>query len=155
MCCSCFGPCPFFCYSKSLSVPFTGQLANLFVFPELCSSTESIVLLSPVFYVVLKRNYPRIRGARICKRLRRPGIDSEDIIPPAFVAWQSGTTNRVVVPARQAGNRFLGFLKGLKIPFYRYLITTKTVFPPTPPLIFAALYHLCFHFVEMFRCLKQ
>jgi hypothetical protein len=37
-----------------LSVPFTGQLANLFVFPELFSCTESIVLLSPVFYVVFK-----------------------------------------------------------------------------------------------------
>jgi hypothetical protein len=53
--------------------------------------------------------------ARICKRLRRPGIDSEDSIPPTFVAWQAGTTNRVVVPARQAGNRFLGSLKGLQL----------------------------------------
>ena len=25
-------------------------------------------------------------------------------------AWRAGTSNRVVVPARQAGNRFLGFL---------------------------------------------
>ncbi len=49
--------------------------------------------------------------ARICKRLRRPGIDSEVLIPPAYVARRAGTTNRVVVPARQAGNRFLGFLK--------------------------------------------
>ncbi len=49
--------------------------------------------------------------ARICKRLRRPGIDSEDSIPPAYVAWRVGTTNRVVVPARQAGNRFFGLLK--------------------------------------------
>jgi hypothetical protein len=52
--------------------------------------------------------------ASICKRLRRPGIDSEDLIPPAFVAWRAGMTNRVVVPARQAGNRLLGSLKGLK-----------------------------------------
>jgi hypothetical protein len=27
--------------------------------------------------------------ARICKLLRRPGIDSEDSIPPAYVAWQN------------------------------------------------------------------
>ncbi len=53
--------------------------------------------------------------ARICKRLRSLGIDSEESISPAYVAWWSGTTNRVVVPARQAGNRFLGFLKGLQI----------------------------------------
>jgi hypothetical protein len=54
-------------------------------------------------------------GARICKRLRRPGIDSEDSIPPANVAWRASTTNRVVVPARQAGNRFLGSFKGSQI----------------------------------------
>ncbi len=53
--------------------------------------------------------------ARICKRLRRQGIDSEDLIPPAYVAWRAGTTNRVVVPACQAGNWFLGSLKGLQI----------------------------------------
>ncbi len=38
--------------------------------------------------------------ARICKRLRSPGIDSEKSTPPAYVAW-AGTTNRVVVPIRQ------------------------------------------------------
>jgi hypothetical protein len=53
--------------------------------------------------------------ARICKRLRRPGIDSEDSIPPACVAWRAGTTNRVVVQACQAGYQFLGSLKGLQI----------------------------------------
>jgi hypothetical protein len=44
--------------------------------------------------------------ARICKRLRSPGIDSEESIGPAYVTWRAGTTSRVVVPARQAGNRF-------------------------------------------------
>ncbi len=53
--------------------------------------------------------------ARFCKRIRRPGIDSEESIPPAYVAGRAGTTNRVVVPARQAGNRFLGSLKALQI----------------------------------------
>jgi hypothetical protein len=52
----------------------------------------------------------------ICKRLWSPGIDSEEFrgsprIPPAYVGWRAGTTNWVVVPARQAGNRFLA-LKG-------------------------------------------
>ncbi len=50
--------------------------------------------------------------ARICKRLRRPGIDSEDSSPPVYVSWRSGMKNRVVVSPRQAGNRFLGSLKG-------------------------------------------
>jgi hypothetical protein len=53
--------------------------------------------------------------APICKRLRNPGIDSKASIPPAFVAWRSGTSNRVVIPVRQAGNRFLGSLKGVQI----------------------------------------
>jgi hypothetical protein len=53
--------------------------------------------------------------ARICKRLFSPEIDSEESIQPAYVAWRAGTTNRVVVPARQAGNRFLGSFKGLQI----------------------------------------
>ncbi len=53
--------------------------------------------------------------ARVCKRLRRPGIDPKESIFPAYVAWRAGTSNRVVEPARLAGNRFLGSLKGLLI----------------------------------------
>jgi hypothetical protein len=53
--------------------------------------------------------------ARIYKRLWSPEIDSEESIQQAYVAWRAGTTSRVVVPARQAGNRFLGSLKGLQI----------------------------------------
>jgi hypothetical protein len=40
---------------------------------------------------------------------------ANESIPPACVDWRAGTTNRVIVPARQAGNRFLGSLKGLQI----------------------------------------
>jgi hypothetical protein len=40
---------------------------------------------------------------------------AQESIPPAYVAWRAGTKNRVVVPARQAGNRFLGSFKGFKI----------------------------------------
>jgi hypothetical protein len=53
--------------------------------------------------------------ARICKCLWSPGIDSEESISPAYVAWRAGMTNRVVVLARQGGNRFLGSLKCLQI----------------------------------------
>ncbi len=53
--------------------------------------------------------------ARICKRLRSPEIDSNESIPPAYVVWRGSTSNRVVVPSHQAGNRFLGSLKGLQI----------------------------------------
>ncbi len=34
---------------------------------------------------------------------------------PVYVAWQAGTSKRIVVPARQAGNRFLDSFKGLQI----------------------------------------
>jgi hypothetical protein len=44
-----------------------------------------------------------VRWARVCKRLRSPGIDSKEWIPPAYIAWRTGTSNRIVVPARQAG----------------------------------------------------
>jgi hypothetical protein len=44
------------------------------------------------------------------------GIDSEESISPAYVVWRAGTKNRVVVPARQAGNRYLVSLKDLQIP---------------------------------------
>jgi hypothetical protein len=53
--------------------------------------------------------------SRICKRLMSPGFNSKESIPPAYVAWRAGTSNRVVVPARRAGNRLLGSLKGLQI----------------------------------------
>jgi hypothetical protein len=53
--------------------------------------------------------------ARICKCLWSPGIDSEESISAASVAWRASTTNRVVGLARQNGNRFLGPLKGLQI----------------------------------------
>ncbi len=59
--------------------------------------------------------YDLLYRARICKRLRSPGIDSKELFPPAYLAWRAGMTNSVVVPARQVGNRFLGSLKDLKI----------------------------------------
>ncbi len=93
-------------------------------------------------YIVHVSLLPRLvaNRARNCKRLRRPGIDSEDSIPPAYVAWRAGTTNRVVVPARQDGNRYLGSLKGLQIralstgqvgdSLYRCLLPFSGLNPP-------------------------
>ncbi len=86
----------------------------------------------------LKKNTNSDYRARMLKILRSPRIDSRRLIPPAsvawaltfkllrspridsmeltaYVAWQAGTSKRVVVPARHAENRFLGFLKGLQI----------------------------------------
>ncbi len=41
---------------------------------------------------------------------------AKESIRPAYVAWRAGTSNRVVVLVRQAGNRFLGScLKVLQI----------------------------------------
>jgi hypothetical protein len=55
-----------------------------------------------------------LRG-RICKRFRSPRISYKESIPLAYVACRAGTSYRVVVPARQAGNRLLGSLKGFEI----------------------------------------
>ncbi len=44
-----------------------------------------------ILYSICKMGEPGIR-ARICKRLRSPGIDSKESIPPGFVAWRAGTT---------------------------------------------------------------
>jgi hypothetical protein len=59
--------------------------------------------------------------ARICKRVRSPGIVSKESIPPAYVAWRASTTNRIIVPARQVAGKISslesipGLLKRLKI----------------------------------------
>ncbi len=45
-------------------------------------------------------------------------------MPRAYVAWRAGTTNRVVVPPRQTGNRFLGSLGGLQI---RALVSASSI----------------------------
>jgi hypothetical protein len=34
---------------------------------------------------------PTASRARICKRLRSPGIDSEESIPQTYLVWQAGT----------------------------------------------------------------
>ncbi len=36
---------------------------------------------------------------------------AQESIPATYVAWRAGTSKRVVVPARKAGNQFLGSLK--------------------------------------------
>ncbi len=40
---------------------------------------------------------------------------AQESMPPVYVAWRAGTSNIVVVWARQAGNRFLGSLEVLQI----------------------------------------
>ncbi len=65
-----------------------------------------------VYLLPIQRVFYRVR---ICKRLWSPGIDFEESISLAYVAWRAGTPNRVAVPSRQVGNRFLGSLKGLQI----------------------------------------
>jgi hypothetical protein len=65
------------------------------------------------------------RWARICKRLWSPGIDSEESISPAYVACRAGTTNRVVVPARQSENRFFGSIKGLQIRALVFVVVLR------------------------------
>ncbi len=50
---------------------------------------------------------------------------AQESIPPAHAAWRAGTTSRVKVPASQAWNRFLGFLKSLQIRALVCIISGK------------------------------
>jgi hypothetical protein len=65
--------------------------------------------------------------ARICKRLRSPGFDSWESISPAYVAWRVGTSNRVVVPARQTGNRFLAPNKVYKFALWLHVLYVQYI----------------------------
>ena len=67
---------------------------------HIVSDTGGLILFCLGFWF-LHMVWPWTR-ARVCKRLRSPGIDSEESIPPAYVAWRPDTTNRVIVPGRQA-----------------------------------------------------
>jgi hypothetical protein len=53
---------------------------------------------------------------------------AKESIPLAYVARRANTTNRVFVPARQAGNRFLGTFKGLQMRFPAWRPSTTTLF---------------------------
>ncbi len=66
----------------------------------------------------------RFGRARICKRSRIPGIDSASLCN--LHGARAGTSNRVVVPAHQAGNRFLGSLKGLQMRALILVYCTST-----------------------------
>jgi hypothetical protein len=60
--------------------------------------------------------------------LRSPGIDSTESIPPPYVAWRAGTSNRVVVyrlPTRQAGNRFMVYKLWIWTLGLDFLFTTQ------------------------------
>jgi hypothetical protein len=43
--------------------------------------------------------------------LRSPGIDFEESIPPAYVAWRAGTTNRVFIMGPTGWELIRGLLK--------------------------------------------
>jgi hypothetical protein len=89
----------------------------------------STPLLSPLScQQVVSLSQSSCDGARICKRLRNPGIESKESIPPAYVAWRAGTINWVVVPRPTTlhklaevipWNRFLGSLKVYKFGLCR------------------------------------
>ncbi len=55
-------------------------------------------------------------------------IRAQESIPPAYVAERVGTINRVVVPAHQAGNQYLGSLKGSK-PVFLNVYGAQESFP--------------------------
>jgi hypothetical protein len=59
-----------------------------------------------------------------------------------LIALRAGTPNKFIVPARQAGNRFPGSLKGLQIRAQdcRVVVRRVGVTPPPPILFFLDKY---------------
>ncbi len=73
---------------------------------------QSRELISPncLVFCLIRLTVVEVDSARICEHLWSPGIDS------ASLCCLAGRyEKRVVLPARQAGSRFLGSLKGLQI----------------------------------------
>ncbi len=53
----------------------------------------------------------QITRARICKRLRSPEIDSDESIPPAYVAWRADMTNKLTYTGPPGWESIPGLLK--------------------------------------------
>ncbi len=83
---------------------------------SLTGSKRKPVLLYPHIFLCTVNLLTR---ARICKRLWRPGIDSEESISPACVARRAGTKNRVLVPTARLG---IDFWSPYKV--YKYRLST-------------------------------
>ncbi len=107
------------CTCKLTCDPVNMQFLVLFFFSDLCEEIFSFSNLAEQFlhFQPLEPPAPKKRGrdngrywARICKHSRSPGIDSASL----YIACRAGSLYRVVVLARQAGNRLLGSLKVYK-----------------------------------------
>ncbi len=96
---------------------FYPYLAQKLVMTNLIKNPSRLLAknLPFLFRNVLCRSVHLYTRARICKCQRSTGIDSKESILPVYVAWRAGTSNRVVVPTRRAGNRFRSSLKGFQI----------------------------------------
>jgi hypothetical protein len=82
--------------------------------------------------VILEKNHDcqgvqtQTEPARICKRLRRPGIDSVESTPPAYVAWRTGIARYRYDKNLVVGiDSWAGSLKGLQIRAQRPVSMTK------------------------------
>jgi hypothetical protein len=80
-----------------------------FLFNPSCNGTGCSKLIYIMRHGKVYRTYHPFNRAGICKRLRRPGIGSEESISQANVAWRASTTNRVVVPAESIRGRLKRF----------------------------------------------
>jgi hypothetical protein len=68
----------------------------------------------------------------VCKRLRSPGIDSKESIPPAYVSRRAGKITLVVVPARPGIDYFLESITGLfKLNIYKFGVWSYSCEPAT------------------------
>ncbi len=98
-----------FCWPfAELSLFVNKNFANLSLFSGI-TRPEQELLTKYLLQKLLGKNVPYTEPVFVNV------YGAQESISPAYVAWRASTTNRAVAPARQAGNRFLGFLKGLQI----------------------------------------
>ncbi len=112
-------PAPFLCLSNSLFLStsffspffiFSHFFISLFYFFLFYFSPHLFLLIFPLLSLTFSSIYCTslfssllyLSWARICKRLRSTGIDSNESIPPAYVAWWAGTVTLIGVYAGQA-----------------------------------------------------
>ncbi len=96
---------------------------NLFWFHETNRNKRETDLVSVcfgsnrnIFFFVSRTPYPPLlKCSYVTESVFVNVYGAQESISPAYVACRAGTKNRVVVPAHQDGNRFLGSLKGLQI----------------------------------------
>jgi len=129
--------CSLIVYTEPANFQYTNILFFVYLYSEIHGSFPCRAICVLLFCLKddirdhIRYYYQRCRPlklatwARICKCLWSPGIDSQESISPAYVAWRGQYDKycRGFVPARQSENRYLVSLKDLQIRALAAVVT--------------------------------